>query len=124
MSSVEPSATRRYKEVVAELSAAAGVVREADQKRAAQLRERLVGLADEMVRAGDRARLTAAGVQLNWERALDVLWAESWMRLRLLPEPDPDADPARLDEYDVEVVARAEELREVVRRRWYELGRR
>ena len=76
-----------------------------------------------MLRTGERARLTASVVQLHWEEALEVLWAESWLKLRPLPDPDPGADPARLEDYDAEVHHRAEELRELVRRRWYDFGR-
>jgi hypothetical protein len=124
VSGEEPSATRRYKEIMAGITAAAEDLRERDRRRAAELRDRLIGLDDEMLRTGERARLTASVVELHWERALDLLWAESWMRLRPRPEPNPDADPDRLDEYDAEAYARADALREAVRRRWYELGRR
>ena len=53
--------------------------------RSDELRDRLLGLEDEMLRAGERARLTESVVQLHWERALDLLWAESWMKLRPRP---------------------------------------
>jgi hypothetical protein len=120
----EQSAARRYKEIMAEVTAAAGALREADRRRAAALRDRLIELEDGMLRAGERARLTASVVQLHWERALDLLWAEAWMSLRPRPEPDRAADPARLDDHDAEVQRRSDALREAVRRRWYELGRR
>lgn len=124
MSSAEPTPARRYKDVIAGLTVVAREVRTADQARAAALRQRLVRLDDEMVRVNGRALLTEAVVRMHWERALDLLWAESWMKLRLLPEPDEAVDPARLDDLDAEVARRADALREVVRRRWYELGRR
>jgi len=120
----EQSATRTYKNIMARVTAAAAELREEDRRRSAELRDRLLGLEDEMLRAGERARLTESVVQLHWERALDLLWAESWMKLRPCPAPDPKADPARLEDLDAEVDHRSDELREVVRRRWYEFGRR
>jgi hypothetical protein len=123
VTSEESSATRRYKEIMAQVTAAAGEVRRADGRRAEELRHALIGLQDEMVRAGERARLTASVVQLHWEGALDLLWAESWMNLRLRPEPNRNAYPHRLDDYDAEVRSRSDELREAVRRRWYSLRR-
>ncbi len=123
MSGLEESPARQYKKIMAEATAAAGALRERDRRRAVELREALLGLEDEMLRTGERARLTASVVQLHWEEALEVLWAESWLKLRPLPDPDPAADPARLEDYDAEVHHRAEELRELVRRRWYDFGR-
>jgi len=117
-------AARRYKEILAEITAAAGALREQDGRRAAELRVELIGLEDEMLRAGERARLTDSVVQVHWENALDLLWAESWMKLRPRPEPNPKADPTRLYAYDAEVHRLADALRVVVRRRWYEFRRR
>ena len=52
-----------------------------------------------MLRAGERARLTASVVQLHWEAALDLLWdGVVAAALRPAPRPDPTVDPARLDE--------------------------
>ncbi len=124
MTSEESSATRRYKEIMAQVTAAAAEVRRADGRRAEELRHALIGLEDEMVRAGERARLTASVVQQHWEGALDLLWSESWMNLRLRPEPNRNAYPDRLDDYDAEVRSRSDALREAVRRRWYHVGRR
>jgi hypothetical protein len=124
VSSEESPATRRYKEVMAQVTAAAGELRKADGRRAGQLRDALVGLEDDMVRAGERARLTASVVQLHWEGALDLLWSESWMNLRPRPGPSRAADPNRLDDYDDEVRRRSDALREAVRRRWFHVGRR
>jgi hypothetical protein len=123
VTSEESSATRRYKEIMAQVTAAAGELRRADGRRADQLREALIGLEDDMVRAGERARLTASVAQLHWEEALDLLWSESWMNLRPRPEPDRTADPSRLRAYDAEVRTRSDALREAVRRRWYSLRR-
>jgi hypothetical protein len=112
------AAPRRYKEVLAEISAAAAELRERDRARAAQIRGRLVDLEDEMLRAGTRARVTAAVAQLHWERALELLWGESWMKFRPRPGPDQWADPARLEEYEAEVDRCGAALRDAVRRRW------
>jgi hypothetical protein len=112
------SAAREYKEVVAGITAAAEGLRERDRERAAALVRELVGLADAMHGAGERAALTRLGVELHWEAALEALWVESWMKLRPRPGPDLRADPADLDDLDAEVEARAAELQEAVRRRW------
>ena len=124
MTGTEPSAARRYMDIMAEVTEAADRLREADRRRAAELKGRLLGLEDDMLRTGERARLTASVVQLHWEQALDLLWAESWLKLRPRPEPDRRADPERQEDYDAEVVRHSDALREVVRRRWYEFGRR
>jgi hypothetical protein len=119
----DESATRRYKDIMAEVTTAADQLRRDDLRRATQLREELIGLEDEMLRTGERARLSASVVQLHWEAALDLLWAESWMNLRRRPAPDPTADPTRLEAYDEEVRRRADALHAAVRRRWYHLRR-
>jgi hypothetical protein len=118
------TAAREYKEVVAGITAAAEALRERDRERAAALARELVGLADDMYGAGERAALSRLGVQLHWEAALEALWVESWMKLRPRPGPDPRADPADLDALDAEVEARAAELQEAVRRRLRLPGRR
>ena len=112
------SAAREYKEVIAGITAAAEALRVRDRERAAELARELVGLADAMQGAGERAALTRLGVELHWEAALEALWVESWMKLRPRPGPDPRADPADLDALDVEVEERAAALQEAVRRRF------
>jgi hypothetical protein len=112
------SAAREYKEVIARISAAAEDLRERDRQRAAALSRELVGLAEAMHGATDRAALTRLGVELHWEAALDALWVESWMKLRPRPGPDPSAAGADLDALDAEVEERAAELQAAVRRRW------
>jgi hypothetical protein len=119
----ERSAAVRYKEVLEGVTEAAGKLREQDRERAEGLRRRLIGLEDEMLRSAERARLTASIVQLHWDNTLDLLWAESWMKLRPRPAPDPGADPAQLEALDAEVHRRADALRAVVRRRWYQFPR-
>ena len=112
------SAAREYKEVVAGIAAAHETLRERDRERAAALNRELVGLAEAMAHAEERAGLTRLGVELHWEAALDALWVESWMKLRPRPGPDPRADPADIDALDAEVEARAAELLEAARRRF------
>jgi hypothetical protein len=117
----EPAAARRYKDVLAELSAAAVELRERDRARAGVIRDQLLGLEDEMVRAGERARLTGVVARLHWEAALDLLWDESWLKLSPRPRPDRNVDPGRLDELDEQLHLRSTELRHAVKRRWYKL---
>jgi hypothetical protein len=112
------TAAREYKAVVAGITAAAEALRERDRERAAELARELVGLAEAMHGAGERAALTRLGVELHWEAALEALWVESWMKLRPRPGPDPRADPADLDALDAEVETRAAELQDAVRRRF------
>jgi hypothetical protein len=112
------SAAREYKEVVAGIAAAAEALRERDRERAAELNRELVGLAEAMAHAEERAGLTRLGVELHWEAALEALWVESWMKLRPRPRPDRRADPAAIDELDAAVEARAAELLAATRRRW------
>lgn len=118
---VKHSAARRYKQILAEVTAAAAALREDDRRRAAELKRRLIGLEDEMLHAGERATLTGVGVQLHWEAALDKLWQEGWMKLRPRPAPNPGADHRELDGLDAELARRFDALEQAVRRRWYEL---
>ena len=92
------TAAREYKEVIAGITAAAEALRERDRERAAALARELVGRAEAMEHAEERAGLTRLGVELHWEAALDALWVESWMKLRPRPGPDPRAAVADLDE--------------------------
>jgi hypothetical protein len=112
------SAARSYKEIVAEVSAAAEALREKDRARAAVLARQLAEHDVEMLRAGERAALTRFGVELHWEAALEALWVETWMKLRPRPGPDPSADSAEIDVYDVELEEAAARLQAAVRRRW------
>jgi hypothetical protein len=117
------SAAREYKQIIAGITAAADALRARDREKAVELTRTLVRLGEQMERAGERAALTRLAVELHWEAALEALWVESWMTLRRRPDPDPDADPARLDQYDAEVELRSAQLQEAVRRR-FGLGRR
>jgi hypothetical protein len=123
VSPAEHSAARRYKEVVAGITATADALRERDRERAAALARRLVQLEDDMLRAGERAALTRLGVELAWEAALEALWVESWMKLRPRPGPDPRGVPADLADLDAEVEQRSAALQEAVRRRRFGLRR-
>ncbi|MBV9313677.1 MAG: hypothetical protein JO100_07940 [Pseudonocardia sp.] len=119
------SAACRYKDIIGGMSEAAAALRRADTERAAALAERLVELDEAMRRAAERSALTALGVGLQWEAALESLWGEHWMTLRPLPAPSPTphATPRDLDYLDTVVAQRYEALREAVRRRPL-LGRR
>ena len=117
----EAPAVQRYKDVVAGLSAAADDLREQDRLRAAELARRLVDLDAAMARAGQRAALSLFAAEMAWERALDALWQESWMTLRRRPSPDGSADPARLNDLDLEVERAGAELAAAVRRRLWRL---
>ncbi len=115
------TAARRYKDVLAGLTAAVDELRESDRERANALARRLVELDDAMAQAGERAALTRLGVDLHWEAAMSALWSERWLTLRPQPAPDPRADPADLEALDAAVAERAAELLDAVRRR--RLGR-
>lgn len=112
------SAAREYKQIIAGITAAADALRARDREKAVELTRTLVRLGEQMERAGERAALTRLAVELHWEAALEALWVESWMTLRRRPDPDPGADPARLDQYDAEVELRSAHLQEAVRRRF------
>lgn len=114
----EVPAVRRYKDVVADLSAAADGLRERDRLRSAELARRLVDLDHDMARVGGRATLSLIGAEMAWDNALDELWQESWMTLRRRPAADPTADAGRLDDLDLEVEQAAAELHDAVRRRF------
>lgn len=111
------SAAREYKDIVDGLSGAASELREQDAERATALGYLRVAQHDAMVDAGDRAALTRLVVAMQWESALEALWAESWLTLRPPPAPTPGIDPARLDELAAEVARAADELHEATRRR-------
>jgi hypothetical protein len=116
-----PPAAQRYKDVIADLSAAADDLRERDRLRAAELARQLVDLDAAMARAAERAALSLFVAEVAWEDALDALWQESWMTLRRRPGSDRPADPSRMDELDLEVERAAAELHDAVRRRFWRL---
>jgi hypothetical protein len=115
-----PPAAQRYKDAIADLAAAVDDLRERDRARAAELARELVDLDDAMVRAGQRALLSQFGAEMAWEEALEMLWQESWMTLRLRPVPTPATDPARIDELDRAVENASAKLRDAVRRRFWQ----
>ena len=118
------SAAREYKEIIAEISAAIEGVRERDRHRAAALERELVGLQEAIQQATERVDLVRTSTEQQWEKALDALWVESWLKLRLKPGPDPRADPVQLGRWVAEVEQRGAELQAAVRRRRFGLGRR
>jgi hypothetical protein len=121
---VTHDATRAYKDVIGELTAAADALRERDRVRAAALARRLVDIDAEMVRAEQRAALSRLGVELQYDAVLDALWDEEWMTLKPRPRPDPRADPERLDALDEAAARAAAAVMDTVRRRFGGLGRR
>lgn len=115
------SAAREFKDVVDGLSGAAAELREQDAERATALGYLRVSQHDAMAEAADRAALTRLVVAMQWEAALEVLWAESWLTLRPPPAPTPGVDPARIDELAAEVARSADVLHEATRRRRFGL---
>lgn len=117
------TAARRYKEITGGMTAAHARLRRADSEKAGVLAARLAEIDAAMEAASQRADLTALGVGLQWEAALESLWSEDWMTLAPLPAPDPNVSPGDLDYLDAVVAQRYEALAEAVRRRTM-LGRR
>jgi hypothetical protein len=103
-------AVRRYKEVVAELTAVAERLRERDKEHATALARRLVELDSAMVRAEERAGMSRLAVEIRWEMVLDALWDEQWLTLKPHPRPEPGADAERLDALDREADLAADEV--------------
>lgn len=114
-------ATRRYKEVIGELTAVADTLREQDKAQAAALARRLVELDTAMVRAEERVALSRLAGELRWEAVLEALWQEQWMTLRPRPRPDATADAGRLDALDDEVDRAATAVLDAARRRFWQL---
>lgn len=117
------TAARRYKDITGGMTDAVARMRRSDIERAVRLKDELIELDERMRAASNRAALTELAVYLRWEAAMESLWSESWMTLRPLPLPDPDADPRDLDYLDAVVEQRFQALLEIVRRRPL-LGRR
>lgn len=117
------TAARDYKDITGGMTDAVARVRRQDTERATQLGEELVELQDRMHAAGNRATLSEIVTLVRWELAMEALWAESWMTLRPLPLPDPNAAPGDLDYLDAVVEQRFQALLAVVGRRPL-LGRR
>lgn len=111
------SAAQRYKQIVAGLDDAARAAQERDRERAAELAPLAAQTHDELVRSGDRAALTRAGVELRWEAVVKALWAERWFLLRPPPEPNREAHPDHLDFLDRRVETAYEALLAAIRRR-------
>ena len=115
---IERDPARHYKDVVGELTAAADTLRERDRERALALSKDLVTLDDAMVRAELRAAMSRLAVEIRWELVLDALWEEHWMTLKRHPQPDPDADPERLDALDREADLAANKVLGAARHRF------
>jgi hypothetical protein len=114
----EPTgAAQRYKQIVAELDDAARTVQERDRDRAGRLAPLAAQSHDELVRSGERAALTRAGVELRWEAVVEALWAERWFLLRPPPEPDRNAHPDNLAALDRAVEEAYEAVLAAIRRR-------
>ena len=111
-------AARRYKDVIAELTAAADALRERDRARAADLARELVDLDAAMVAARTRAGMSRLALELRWEAVLEALWHEQWMTLKPHPRPAPDVDPERLDALDREADLAATEVLDAARHRF------
>ncbi len=118
------SAAREYRDVVAELTRAADALRSRDLLRVEELKQQLRRADAELTAAEERATLSRLVVDLHWEAVVDALWQEAWMTLRLPPEPDRDADPERLEEWEADVDRAATEVLDAVRRRTFGFRRR
>lgn len=117
------SAAQRYKDIVAGLDDAARAVRDRDRERARELGPLAAQSADELVRSGNRAALTRAGVELRWEAVVEALWAERWFLLRPPPQPDRRAHPDHVDVLDRKVEEAYDALLAAIRRRRLSLRR-
>jgi hypothetical protein len=121
VSDVDPA--RAYKDVIAELTAAAGALRDRDRARAAELARDLVDLDEAMVRAADRADRSRQAVDLHWEHILETLEKEDGLLLKLPPRPDPDAEPDELDVLNTTSDRAAAAVIEAAERRsWFGMG--
>ena len=117
------TAAEDYRAVIARLDAVADDLRARDAERATALRAALVDLEGEVAKADTRAALTRFVVDLHWEFALEVLWPESWMKLRPKPGPDPRARAADIEAHDAAVSDTLDVLLTAVRRRFRLPGR-
>ncbi|GAA1875402.1 hypothetical protein GCM10009836_65880 [Pseudonocardia ailaonensis] len=115
--SEQRSAAEAYKTVTSEISAAVEALRDKDEIEAAKLEHSLARLDDRMRRVGERTALTRFAVDLHWESVLEAMWSEPWMRIRSAPKPDPEADPAKLDQYDRDLGTTYESLMQLITRR-------
>ena len=119
--SVSDSAARDYKDIVDGLGGAAEGLREQDAERATALGYELTARNADMRESAGRAGLTRLVVAIQWEAALESLWAESWLTLRPPPPATSGIDPARVDELAAEVTRCADVLHEATRRRRFGL---
>jgi len=112
-----------YRAVIARLDAVADDLRASDTERASALRAALVDLESTVEQADSRAAQTRFVVDLHWEFALEVLWPESWLKLRPKPGPDPRARGVDIDKHDAAVADTLDVLLAAVRRRFRLPGR-
>lgn len=112
----EGSAAKRYKGVIAELTAGFDGDAARSAGRVAHLKDRVAELGRELKAASDQRVIARLGNVLAWEDALEILWVESWMTMRPFPKPDRLAkgDPT---EWVARVEARVADLRVLVQRR-------
>jgi hypothetical protein len=110
------SPAQRYRELTGAIADASRELRDRDADRVRELRRLLAVLDDRMERVGERTSMSSLAARTHWETALDALWAEPWMTVPPFPRPDPQADPARLTQYEQEMYEAHAELMGLVQR--------
>lgn len=117
-------AARRYKEVAGLNTEAVERMREADRALADKLDQQVRATEQALAHVSERERVARVGVDIAWERAMEDLWGETWLKVGPMPEPArSDTTPS---DADVEVGRTLEALQEALRKpsRLPRLGRR
>ncbi|HEV3358269.1 MAG TPA: hypothetical protein VG247_15850 [Pseudonocardiaceae bacterium] len=119
-------AARRYKEIAGLNTEAVERMREADRALVDRLAAQVLSAENALAQVSERERVARVGVELAWERAMEDLWGETWLKVEPMPEPArPTAMTAPRDA-DAEVGRTLEALQEALRKqsRLPRLGRR
>lgn len=119
-------AARRYKEVAGLNTEAVEKLREADRALVDQLHAQVLAAENALAQVSERERVARVGVELAWERAMEDLWGETWLKVEPMPEPAKPSAVTELRDADAEVGRTLEALQEALRKpsRLPRLGRR
>lgn len=119
-------ATRHYKQIANLNTEAVDRMREADRGLVDKLTERLLATENALAQVSERERVARVGVELAWERAMEDLWGETWLKIDSRPGPAKPTAAAVARDANAEVGHALEVLQEALRKQSMlpRLGRR
>ncbi len=109
-------AARRYKEIAGLNTEAVERLREADRALVERLAAEVLAAENALAQVSERERVARVGVELAWERAMEDLWGETWLKVEPMPEPARPSADIEPREADAEVGRTLEALQDALRK--------